>query len=795
MSTAVPAATEALLPRDLLRRLGQGAGANLLGKVWVALAQVVTIPVLLTGWGAEAYGTWLLLLTIPASLQLADLGLATAAAVEMSRRVVAGDASGAGAVFRTCWLGVTATSVAGAGLAVVVGAMLGPHLIETIAILSACGVLQLQMGFVSGVYRAQGRYARGTFLYDIVYPAEALALVAVVLAGGGLRDVAVAYLAVRLVAVLAYGAAAMRLAPWARFGAPNWALLPALTGPARAALVLGVANAFGLQGVMLALGVTAGPVAVAVFGPVRILARMPLQFAGLLGRASLPEFTRLLQAGSAEALRRLSRLNAAVALGVTVPCAVILAGFGSAILSWLSDGGLSAGPWLFGLMGLAATANATWTAVSLPLLAANKQGQFAYRYALACGAVMAVPFVARGDVLIWTAGALAVSELAMVLVVLRRGRGGVVSETRVLFFWDSLGPMHVDRLDAMARSGTEVIALQWSATSEVYAWEPVQSECFERVTVTSIRELGLVRRCVLLVRHALAARAGHNFLCHYERAEVFVAAAVLRLAGRRVYVMNDAKFDDKPRPVWREALKSVLYRPYHGALVGSRRSANYLRFLGFAPKPIRIGYDTVDVSRIVAQSGAVPAPGGMPFAERSFVVVARLVPKKNIEAALRAFAAYRGGGGTRRLVICGDGPLRGSLERLAAALGVGGEVDLLGQVGSTDVARTLAGGLALLLPSVEEQFGLVVIEAQALGLPVLVSDSVGARDELVRTGVNGFVVEPDNVAGLAYFMTCLGADEALWRAMSTAARDGAEKGDVRHFAAAVGALIAPAEGA
>ena len=64
----------------------------------------------------------------------------------------------------------------------------------------------------------------------------------------------------------------------------------------------------------------------------------------------------------------------------------------------------------------------------------------------------------------------------------------------------------------------------------------------------------------------------------------------------------------------------------------------------------------------------------------------------------------------------------------------------------------LRKSLALILPSTEEQFGFVVLEALALGIPVIVSENVGARDLHVRTGVNGFIFEPDNEKGLAFFM-------------------------------------------
>ena len=76
-----------------------------------------------------------------------------------------------------------------------------------------------------------------------------------------------------------------------------------------------------------------------------------------------------------------------------------------------------------------------------------------------------------------------------------------------------------------------------------------------------------------------------------------------------------------------------------------------------------------------------------------------------------------------------------------------------------------------------------------MGVPILCSDRVGARDSLVRAGVNGYVFEPDNVQGLARLMGQLGSDETQWRAFAEAALSFAEKGDATRFAEAVAELV------
>lgn len=101
----------------------------------------------------------------------------------------------------------------------------------------------------------------------------------------------------------------------------------------------------------------------------------------------------------------------------------------------------------------------------------------------------------------------------------------------------------------------------------------------------------------------------------------------------------------------------------------------------------------------------------------------------------------------------------------------------------------MRGALCLILPSTEEQYGLVVIEALALGLPVLVSANAGAVDDLVDNGVNGWIVDPHRPQALIAAMSLLDRDRATWEQAARAAAATAERGDVRHFVSGVAALL------
>jgi L-malate glycosyltransferase len=365
----------------------------------------------------------------------------------------------------------------------------------------------------------------------------------------------------------------------------------------------------------------------------------------------------------------------------------------------------------------------------------------------------------------------------------------------VAFVWDNFGPMHADRCDAVARAlapAREVVGLELFTRSEEYAWNAEDGRHFRKVTLypgQGWQQVAPWKMAAGILKACRDNSVSDVFLCNYDRMGIFLAGIALRAAGKRVYVMGCSKFDDFTRDVRREAAKRIFFLPYQGAIASGRRSRDYMRFMGIREQAIATEYNTLSLDRIREMAGAQPAPAGIPFAERHFTIVARFVPKKNLSMALDAYRLYREAcTDPRPLHLCGSGALEADLRAKVDALGLGDSVVFRGFLQTDGIAKVLATTLALVLPSIEEQFGNVVIEAQAMGLPVIVSDVCGARDNLVRSGVNGFVVEPDNPAGLAFFMDILGRDEALWRRQSLKAAEFAVLGDVAQFARAAAAL-------
>ena len=222
----------------------------------------------------------------------------------------------------------------------------------------------------------------------------------------------------------------------------------------------------------------------------------------------------------------------------------------------------------------------------------------------------------------------------------------VDAERPIILIWDNFGYLHDDRCEALAkimRAGAVFIGIEIAGKSNTYNWNSEPAKNFEKITLhyhTSVDAVSFLKLVQSLMSKILGQGKADVFMCHYERPETFVVATLLRLFGRTVYVMNNSKFDDKKRNLWREALKACFFWPYSGALVAGARSADYMRFLGISPDRIAPGYNTLSIDRVRDWAGAPPAPEGAPLEQRHFTIISRYVEKKNLPFALLAYGFY-----------------------------------------------------------------------------------------------------------------------------------------------------------
>jgi glycosyltransferase involved in cell wall biosynthesis len=210
--------------------------------------------------------------------------------------------------------------------------------------------------------------------------------------------------------------------------------------------------------------------------------------------------------------------------------------------------------------------------------------------------------------------------------------------------------------------------------------------------------------------------------------------------------VSDSRQRDEPRNGGKEWLKRQLLRGYSSALVAGQESRAYLMGLGFPPAAIHQPWDVVDNS-FFAQAAAQAAPRQL-----HFLCVSRLVAKKNHQGLLEAYAAYQLQCGCWGLQLVGSGPLEPAIRTQIAALPDPSRVQLLPFCQLEQLGRLYGQASAFVLASYTDQWGLVVNEAMAAGLPCLVSSACGCASDLIAHNVTGWCFDPSSPSALAALM-------------------------------------------
>ena len=330
---------------------------------------------------------------------------------------------------------------------------------------------------------------------------------------------------------------------------------------------------------------------------------------------------------------------------------------------------------------------------------------------------------------------------------------------------ERMGPYHLARFEAVARRSDDLRlqVLQVAGGSRRYPWEGPAGAGFRATDLFPGADyLSLAPRPLRrAVKSALEAESPDVLVVNGWGFPESRAAIGWAARNRRpVVLFSDSHERDSPRVPWRERVKRWLVAGCASALVAGRLHAEYLFSLGMPADRIVTGYDVVDnvhFARGAEAARADPAERARRSLPGSyFLACGRFVAKKNFVGLVDAYAAYGAHSPNPwGLVLAGDGEERTPVEAAIARHGLSGKVLLPGFVQYADLPAYHGLASAFVLPSTSEQWGLVVNEAMAAGLPVLVSSAAGCAPELVRDGENGFLFDPARPGDLAARMSAL----------------------------------------
>jgi glycosyltransferase involved in cell wall biosynthesis len=220
-----------------------------------------------------------------------------------------------------------------------------------------------------------------------------------------------------------------------------------------------------------------------------------------------------------------------------------------------------------------------------------------------------------------------------------------------------------------------------------------------------------------------------------------------------------------------EFLKARFRMRCDGFVVPGKSAFEYLRSLGAAADSIHTAPNAVDNDFFARQADAVKRQPsvfrdklGLPV--RFVLFVGRLVPEKGVFELLEAYARLESGVRSDvGLVLAGDGVSRRELAQHAKEIKPG-MVCFPGFAQREDLAGLYALAEALVLPTHSDTWGLVVNEAMACGLPIIVSNVAGCSADLVEDGWNGYVVPPRDSDKLSVAIGTLARQPELKERMS-----------------------------
>jgi glycosyltransferase involved in cell wall biosynthesis len=368
----------------------------------------------------------------------------------------------------------------------------------------------------------------------------------------------------------------------------------------------------------------------------------------------------------------------------------------------------------------------------------------------------------------------------------------VSSEQAVwMMIWDHFGPYHDARIAGLRRwASARVWAVQFASVNATYDWKNSFLERNEEAVLTlqeklPAEELGFWRAFVSAFRLFRDKRPEVVFCPSYWPARSLAVVLAARLVGAKTVMMNESHAGTEKSGGAGRLVKRALIKFFDAALVGGGPHRRHFTALGMAAERIFTGYDAVDNDHFQREAAAARADKkgtrmALRLPERYILNLGRMVQKKNLPTLVRAFALAKKSGldDNVHLVLVGSGEKELSLKALCSELELFWN-DVSATAGDLPSAEVLFYGFrqidqnpsfyaladCFVLPSLYEEWGLVVNEAMACGLPVIVSNTAGCAEDLVLDGQNGYAFDPGSEDELAQKLLAIYAESDRIRSM------------------------------
>ncbi|MBT8038323.1 MAG: glycosyltransferase family 4 protein [Verrucomicrobiae bacterium] len=383
---------------------------------------------------------------------------------------------------------------------------------------------------------------------------------------------------------------------------------------------------------------------------------------------------------------------------------------------------------------------------------------------------------------------------------------------KVAIHFARFGPYHLARISAAAEvlgsEGWNVVGLETGGADETYAWnEEFGEQRWERMTVfpgEAAERLDKSRVRAGMMQSLDNLKPDAVAIAGWGSVDARACLDWCKKNHAQAIVMSETREADGVRVWWKEWIKSRIIGKFDSALVGAASHRDYLVKLGMPAEKIQLGYNVVDNEYFAEEClkvGRSEVGGRRSEVEglkvgKYFLASNRFIDRKNLTRLIEAYAQFSLNQLRTRnqdlrppwnLCLLGDGELKSQLIKQCENLGLKvlecapweelPKSAISHQPSVTvyfpsfrqieELPRFYAHAGCFVHPALEEPWGLVLNEAMACGLPVLSGSNVGAAEELIDEGVNGWTFNAVDVDEVAECLNkIVGMSEVEWLNMS-----------------------------
>ena len=325
---------------------------------------------------------------------------------------------------------------------------------------------------------------------------------------------------------------------------------------------------------------------------------------------------------------------------------------------------------------------------------------------------------------------------------------------RILIVLRNIGPYHNARFDALLNSNIDIHVFETRPQSREYLWISQDNYKYNvyKFPKSPFKEKDITNKDIDSFYKTNISLIKPDVIISIGWADRTYQRLLLYAQNNKIptVIVSDSinkTEDNKSRPFFKEFIKKIILKGYSSALVAGLESKEYLLNLGFKEQKIFWPWDVIDNNFFENYICGVNISE-----DKYFLCVSRLLKRKNLKNLIESFADYQNRGGEWGLKIIGSGDEYKNLIEFSKIIINKESFEIINWLQIDKLINYYKDASAFILPSYFDNWGLVVNEAIASGLPCIVSKNCGCAVDLISHNKSGFVFDPFKKNELSLFM-------------------------------------------